>query len=440
MHHAIEQALTGGLKSAIELCQAAGVSQPTLSRLLKQERGRIAVLGRGRATRYALWRQVRDLPPELPVHRVSMGGDSEQIGVLRTLEPDRYWYDDAEDRRRSAEFYSLPWFMTDMRPQGYLGRIFPQRFTDLFLPLRITDWTEDQALYAIARRGEDAPGNLLLGEESYARWLAASPSTLAVPERERPSRYSSLASEAVEGRAPGSSAAGEQPKFGVAVSTGEGAVRHVLVKFSAPLGSASAQRWADLLLAEHLAALVLREHGHAAAQSEYLHDGARAYLEVQRFDRVGERGRVGIVSLGALDDEFVGARQGWSESAAALLRAGLIGEEDARELRFLSAFGRLIANTDMHFGNASFAVTGAYELSLAPAYDMLPMFYAPVADEVPSRVFEIPAPLPGHSDRWREAELIAREFWERLAADARASKAFRATAAMHAQHVAAPAV
>jgi hypothetical protein len=436
MDPAIEQALTGGSRTAAELCEAAGVSQATLSRWLAEERARVAVLGRGRATRYALRRKVRDLPPELPVYRVSMSGDGEPIGTIGTLEPDRYWYQDGEHPRRSSEFHSLPWFMTDMRPQGYLGRFFPQRFADLGLPPRITDWTEDQALYAIARRGEDAPGNLVIGDESYARWLASPRSATAVPEDERLRRYASLAAEVVAGRGPGSSAAGEQPKFGVAVETSTRGIRHALVKFTAPHGSASAQRWADLLFAEHLAARVLHEHAHAAVQSEYLRDGTRAYLEVRRFDRIGARGRLGVVSLGALDDEFVGARQGWPESAAALLRAGLIGEGDARELRFLSAFGRLIANTDMHFGNASFLVRGARDLALAPAYDMLPMFYAPVADELPDREYPLPVPLPGHADQWREAVPLAQEFWERLAAEAQVSEAFRATAAANARQMA----
>jgi hypothetical protein len=96
-----------------------------------------------------------------------------------------------------------------------------------------------------------------------------------------------------------------------------------------------------------------------------LSDGVRAYLQVERFDRVGRAGRLGLISLGALDDEFVGERLGWSQSAAALLRAGLIDAGDARELRWLSAFGSLIANTDMHLGNASFLYEGKMRFRLA---------------------------------------------------------------------------
>jgi len=241
---------------------------------------------------------------------------------------------------------------------------------------------------------------------------------------QRNALYQTLADAAVAGRAAGSSAAGEQPKFTAFVGASLGQARHVIVKFSNLLHTAAGARWSDLLLAEHLAALVLRTHGHATAGTEFLSDGVRAYLEVERFDRSGARGRMGLVSLGALDDEFVGERRGWAESAAALLRARIIGSADARQLRFLSAFGALIANNDMHLGNASFLTEGYMQFRLAPAYDMLPMMYAPVRDEVVAREFA-PTPKPAHADQWSAALPVAREFWERLGDESRASAAFR---------------
>jgi serine/threonine protein kinase HipA of HipAB toxin-antitoxin module len=137
---------------------------------------------------------------------------------------------------------------------------------------------------------------------------------------------------------------------------------------------------------------------------------------------------MGLLSLGALDDQFVGERRGWSESAAALLRAQLITATDARELRFLSAFGALIGNTDMHLGNASFLTDAFMRFRLAPAYDMLPMMYAPMRDEVVTREFASPQPRPGNADQWSAARPIARRFWERVAEDDRVSPGFRGLA------------
>ncbi|MGH8179034.1 MAG: type II toxin-antitoxin system HipA family toxin YjjJ [Steroidobacter sp.] len=432
MDAALSTALHSGPRTGAELRNVLGVSQPTLSRLLGQSRRDIAVLGRSRATRYALYRRIRELPPELPVHRVSASGEVRRIASLITITPERYWFEDLERPSVSREFSSLPWFVTDMRPQGYLGRLFPLRYEDLALPDRIIDWNEDHAIYALARRGEDLAGNLIIGEESLARWLALASGAARFDEAHRLSRYEQLAQDTLAGRVAGSSAAGEQPKFTAEVGASGQHARHVLVKFSPPLDTPTGQRWSDLLAAEHLAAEVLRADGHAAAHSQFLSDGRRAYLEIARFDRIGVAGRLGLVSIGALDDEFVGERLGWSQSAAALLRAGLIGAEDARELRWRSAFGSLIANTDMHLGNASFLYEGRMRFRLAPSYDMLPMMYAPIREEVSSREFMLPTPAPSCADQWRFAAPAARAFWETVSADVRISPVFRETAARNA--------
>lgn len=428
METTLANALLTGPRTGNELQQELGISQPTLSRLLRGARAEVAPLGRGRSTRYALYRRIRELPPELPVYRVSRTGEIQRIATLLTVAPGRYWFEDQEQPRASREFQSLPWFLTDMRPQGYLGRLFPLRYEDLSLPDRLVDWNEDHALYALARRGEDMAGNLIVGEESLARWTALAAGAALIDELDRRASYARLAQEAVAGRAAGSSAAGEQPKFTAEVGATRQDARHVLVKFSPPLGTATGERWSDLLVAEHLAAEVLRDNEVPAARSEYFTDGSRAYLQVERFDRVGAAGRLGVASLGALDDEFVGERLGWPQSAAALLRAHLISADDARTLRWLSAFGSLIANTDMHLGNASFLHEGHMRLRLAPSYDMLPMMYAPIREELPAREYSPPLPTVGAADQWRLATPAARSFWEAVAADTRVSQSFRSVA------------
>jgi hypothetical protein len=66
-----------------------------------------------------------------------------------------------------------------MRPQGYIGRGFPALHPELRLPGRITDWNDDHQLIALALRGEDCVGNLIIGEESLNRLLAQ---TSVVPQ------------------------------------------------------------------------------------------------------------------------------------------------------------------------------------------------------------------------------------------------------------------
>ncbi|WP_312665189.1 HipA domain-containing protein, partial [Pantoea sp. CTOTU49201] len=91
------------------------------------------------------------------------------------------------------------------------------------------------------------------------------------------------------------------------------------------------------------------------------------------------------------------------------------------------AFGRLIANSDMHAGNLSF-FTDDERFSLTPAYDMLPMALAPnsqghMRDEVKlSLDFSLPGAV------WRAASAMAKIYWQAIAEDAAFSANFRSIA------------
>ena len=95
----------------------------------------------------------------------------------------------------------------------------------------------------------------------------------------------------------------------------------------------------------------------------------------------------------------------------------------------LVAFGTLIANTDRHHGNVSLLLH-QHRWQLAPAYDMLPMFYAPVAGEVVERDWARQPPRPNANtlNVWPQARELALQFWERAATDARIGDEFRAIA------------
>lgn len=159
-----------------------------------------------------------------------------------------------------------------------------------------------------------------------------------------------------------------------------------------------------------------------------LHDARqRTFLEVVRFDRVGLVGRRGVVSLGAVDDEFYGHRDWWLAAADRLQADRRLSENDAAMLRVLSVFGSLIANTDQHFRNVSlFTRENSPRFDLAPAYDVLPMLYRPRAD-IKAPVPEF-TPLPAGAlpaDAWQMVITHAAMFWGRAAGDTRISEGFR---------------
>jgi hypothetical protein len=112
-----------------------------------------------------------------------------------------------------------------------------------------------------------------------------------------------------------------------------------------------------------------------------------------------------------------------------------LSQADSRRARLWHAFGRLIGNSDMHFGNVSLWVDdlAAGRFSLAPCYDMLPMAYKPSPHDsgvgYTSLTPERPTALP--SEVWQQARSLALQFWQRASQHAACSQAFRATAREH---------
>jgi hypothetical protein len=157
-------------------------------------------------------------------------------------------------------------------------------------------------------------------------------------------------------------------------------------------------------------------------------DGWR-FLEVERFDRVGLRGRRSVLSLMALANEELGPIDSWSSAAPALRkRPRSLSEDDARQLRWLDLFGHLIGNTDRHFGNVSFLVDEGGGLRLAPAYDMLPMALAPNGDEVLDRTPSVEPPSATNLDVWPDAARWATRYWQAVRAEPTLEPAVRAYA------------
>jgi hypothetical protein len=424
-----------GIRRAADLAEDLGTSQPTLSRLVRSLHGRVIAIGKARRTRYALVRDVRALQAELPVFRVDMTGRPRRCATLRMLDPEGAYLEFAaqmgwplDDTMRDGLFPGLPYFIADARPQGFLGRAFARAHGPrLNVPIDPTRWSDDDVLVALALAGEDVPGDLIVGEaslESFQRRRAEGLTAIPAAARER--AYPRRAAAALLGEAPGSSAGGEFAKFTAAVG-GKDGIRHVIVKFSPADDAPASTRWRDLLVAEHHAAAALAHAGVPAVHSELVYANGRTFLEVTRFDRVGEYGRRAVVSLGSVEPALLGLGEvRWERAATALSRRGWLSSEDARRVAVLALFGELIGNTDMHPGNLAFLQAGESGFALAPAYDMLPMLFAPArsGELVARRLTPVP-PSPEYGAEWHIALAAASNYWETLAADKRASDAFR---------------
>lgn len=411
----------GGVVSAAELQAALGVSQPTVSRALAPllQSGQVHKVGAARSQRYVLPRTVRGVGNSIPVVRIDAHGKPSPFARLTPLASGAVWVDEADGL--SKRFDGLPWFLDDMRPQGFMGRTFAHAHPELQLLPDPRFWSDDDVLRALALCGDDLPGNLVVGEAAFQRFHT-------LPERSSqaasPADYPALAEQAMQGTLSGSSAGGEQPKF-CTLTAG----RHVIVKFS-PAGHAPTdQRTRDLLVCEHLALQTLAQAGVPAAKTQIFTGAGRVFLEAERFDRTAQ-GRVGMVSLMVYDAEYVGAMDNWAATAERMQARGLLTPADAQHLRFLEAFGVLIANTDRHYGNISLLLDDD-DWTLSPTYDMLPMLYAPVGGELVAREFAAGRlqPTTATLPEWDRAKQLAAVFWAAAAEDARISDGFRAIAA-----------
>lgn len=404
--HRAQPLLAAVPSSASAIAHGLRVSHHDVARLLRLHREEVVVAGRARATRYALRRSIPGLGLRLPVFEVDALGQVRQCAVLHPSGERGFYVEPSCDDVEPGFHLDLPWFLDGLRPAGFLGRLVPRQHPELGLPDDIRLWSGDHTVRYASSVGYHAVGNVILGE----------------PAREAYQR-AALAAHVLDASPPGSSAAGEQPKF---LARREDGVE-VLVKFSPPRTEPVGRRLADLIVSEHVALEVLRGAGHDAALSSIVEAGDRLFLEVVRFDRT-RVGRRGVVSLEAADAEFVGdlERGAWDRSVEGLAKLGKVQPEVVDEVRWLQTFGACIANSDMHPGNLSFFITGTRLLGLTPAYDMLPMHYAPLQGHLRSVQFR--PPTPQNLAAWRQAAEAAARCWAILAEHPLVSVEFRSIA------------
>lgn len=421
--------------------QRPGLSRATLMRMVRELGDQVVVRGAARRTAYAARRPLRGNTAPLPLYRIDMEGRASRIALLDPLYPAgcALRYEQAlawplDHNMQDGWFAGLPYPLDDMRPQGFLGRHLARHYWQL---LQVNQdpatWHEDDVLFVLSQVGSDSSGNHILGDPAYQRHLETVRSGYAVvTDASLADDYARLATQAIAAGVAGSSAGGEFPKF-TACRLRDAEKIHVIVKFSGNDDSPGVRRWSDLLVCEHLALDAVARHLDLAAATSRieLHAG-RIFLEVDRFDRHGEFGRSALCSWSALEAALIGGMAGepWNRAAARLLQQKYIAPATHDAIVLLFHFGRLIGNSDMHEGNLSFRpgpAPASVPLALAPAYDMLPMLYAPVRGiELPQPVFAPAFALPEERALWLKAAEAALRFWQSAADDTRISADFRA--------------
>lgn len=414
--------LNHGPQSAKTLCTSLGVSQPTVSRLIARLSDKVVRFGRGRSTHYCA---VAEGSYSTPLYCVDEKGQVQELAQFIPLKLGHYLLTQIQadtpfwllGANGNGYYEDLPFFLDDLRPQGFLGRQIATHLSKIKpYPNDPRHWNAQQIVRYLTEEGYDLPGNLLLGEQALQLFLISNPAVVKV----RDDDYLLLSKQALSDGVPGSSAGGEQQKF-TAYTADKG---HVIVKFSSAADSPEAQRWRDLIFSEHIALTLLRENGMTTAEHQVYEFEGRVFLESQRFDRSGLSGRLPMISLSVIDAEFVGHGLNWVNIGERLFKQGLLSHNDFQNIVFFHTFGQWINNTDMHLGNISLK-PGKRDFSLYPLYDMLPMGFVIRQGEEVQRPFHAPVQTIVNKDVWQTCGTLSTIYWQRVIEDHRISDNFK---------------
>jgi hypothetical protein len=421
----INEYLLRGSATSKAIQAETGLNQTAVSRQLREMGDAVVKLPNSRPPKYALTRNAFGGNNRLPLAMVDAHGNTVLVAVIRPLVPNGFLVEPVTGMppvllgaNGDGLYADLPYFLIDLGPQGFLGR---QIAADLAsqsadFPPDPRHWNTNHIGRYLISNGDDLPGNFKFGEQALSR-VRRKP--VVTSEKD----YPALADSVMSGIIPGSSAGGEQPKF-TAYCGNRSA--HVIVKFSPTGNSEVARRWRDILITEFHATEALHKENFPAAETRQLEIDGRLFLESQRFDRTGEFGRMPMLSLQAIDAEFTGIGSDWSRVAEALYSKKLVNWEHLYDVTCLWWFGRLINNSDMHLGNLSFAIDGGV-FRLLPVYDMCSMGFSPKGGEVQPYNF-VPPEYAGtnlNSNSIMLVRKMARDFWQRVAGDARISDELR---------------
>ena len=415
-----------GSATSKEIQAETGLSQTAVSRQLRGMGDAVVTLPNMRPPKYAMTRNAFGGGNKLPLVMVDAHGNTVVVAYIRPLASSGFFVEPATGMPKvllgesgSGLYQDLPYFLSDLCPQGFLGRQIAEDLASQSgdFPSDPRHWNANHIGRYLISNGDDLPGNFKFGEQALSRVRRR-------PVVTKEEDYPALADSVMSGVIPGSSAGGEQPKFTTFCGNRSA---HVIVKFSPKGNSDAALRWRDILITEYHATEAIHSENFPAAETRLIEIDGRLFLESQRFDRTGEFGRMPMLSLQSIDAEFTGIGSDWPRVLDALHKKKLVSWQHVYDAEGLWWFGRLINNSDMHLGNLSFSIDGDV-FRLLPVYDMCSMGFAPKSGGEVLPYSFVPPEYKGINlgeDSIRLIQGMARNFWERVASDARISDEFK---------------
>lgn len=421
----VKEFLETRIATSKEIQNSCGLTQRQVGLQIKKLANSVVRIPNGKSPLYALTCPAFGVGDYINIWEIDNFGKPSCIAALRPLKAGGYFVSEHHNmpkvflgEARNGLFDDLPFFLRDMAPKGFLGKMIAENLAEIddSFPSHLSDWKNEHIGRYLLANTDNSIGNLKFGNNAT---LNLRPS-ITKHYRED---YLNLADDIIGNEVILSSAGGEQQKF---TTYCENIHSHVLVKFSPKGDDTNARRWKDILITEHYASKAINESGFVtAAETEILEYGDRLFLESVRFDRSGEQGRRSMLSLSIIDAEFVGFGDNWVNSTRKLHEQGLLSSQDYINVEYLAVFAKMIHNTDTHLGNISFG-THRNGFALLPIYDMCSMGFAPKSNgEVTPFSFKLPETF-----KIKEVDLAlvkqqAKSFWNSIAKDERISDEFR---------------
>ena len=418
--------LARGPATSKEIQAVTGLSQSAVARQLRNMSDSVIPLKEGRSLRYVMTKNAFGGDDKLSLAMVDPHGNTVMTARIRPLLHGGFFVEQVPGipsvllgERGDGIYEDLPYFLSDLSPQGFLGRQIAADLSNQSddFPSDPKRWNTNHIGRYLISNGDDLPGNFKFGPNALLR-VRRKPIVTSEAD------YPELANSVMNGVIPGSSAGGEQPKFTAYCGTRSA---HVIVKFSPKGDSEVARRWRDILITEFHATEAIHAREFPAAETRLIESDGRLFLESNRFDRSGEYGRMPMISLQSVDAEFVGLGSGWPQVIQGLYNRELIQWAHVVDAELLWGFGRLINNTDMHLGNLSLGIDGNI-FRLLPVYDMCSMGFAPKSSGEVLPYSFTPPPITGTNlklENFEPAKNMAYDFWKRVAEDERISDEFK---------------
>lgn len=211
----ISEYLKSGPLTSKEIQTMTGLNQSAVARQLRGLSDTVIKLPGGRSPRYALTRNAFGGNNKLPLCIVDPHGNTVTAATIRPLVPEGFYVESATGmpslflgEGKNGLYRSLPYFLLDMCPQGFLGVQIAKALADQSgnFPPDPRLWNTNHIGSYLISNGDDLAGNLKFGEQALQR-------VRRKPEMVSDEEYPSLADSVMSGYIPGSSAGGEQPKF-----------------------------------------------------------------------------------------------------------------------------------------------------------------------------------------------------------------------------------